>query len=243
MKDLIQCSFQATKESCILTSLGYVFQYIANTRGIAIPKFEDVFWTYIEYFRHSHPENGLSGKKLIDWAKGKSFSKQHFPIESKKIRDNYRHNYPGYINCINDSDAELLSTIMLHWVCSEENKDLNQKSGKRGYEEVIDFWNYCKTQDKYKDLLASTDTFAHKANKDINYNSEVEAYFTNENMVGLILYPMSREKHSICIYQQEKNFIKRDPNDKQVNFIDLGALNITEYIIFEVHGENINYPS
>lgn len=233
MEDFINCSFRATKESCILTSLAYLLNYIANKQGDIAPTVESVFWTYIEYYRHTHMDNGLSGKKLVDWAKGRSFSKKQFPIESKKIEKDYKNTFPGY-NHIGKSCAELLSTIMLHWVCAEENHSCNQGTGKRGYDEVLDFLNYCKINEKYKELLNNVEIVGHKTSKISKYNLEVETFLSNEDTIGLVLYSAQRGSHSICIYKQGENYIVRDPNKDKISNIDLGTIDIREYIMIKL---------
>lgn len=235
MEDIIQCSFRATKESCVLTSLGYLFNYIANMRGLPAPKLETIFWTYIEYYRENHNDNGLSGKKLVGWAQDhhKKFSKTYFKDESRRIEDCYRNKFPGYAH-IGESCAELLSTLMLHWVCSEENYSCNQGTGKRGYDEIFDFWDYCKTHDKYKEILADVEIIGHQTSLSNNYNLEVEKSLSNAGTIGMVLYPTLRESHSICIYRQGENYIVRDPNETKIGSINIGSITITEYIIFKI---------
>lgn len=84
MEDFINCSFRATKESCILTSLAYLLNYIANKQGDIAPTIESVFWTYIEYYRHTHTDNGLSEKNSLIGPRGKVSLKNIFLLNQRK---------------------------------------------------------------------------------------------------------------------------------------------------------------
>lgn len=232
MEDLVCTTFQATKESCVLTSLGYAFNYIANVQRLKAPNVEEVFLSYIEYYRKTHKDNGLSGKKLIDWARDKAFSKKNFPKDSKKIENMYN---PAYnFEHIGNSSIELLSTIMLHWVCQFENKEINNGTGKRGYDEIIDFWNFCKTDVKFKDLLANVEIGGHKTSLNENYTSEVAQHLSSGDALGIALYPLDGAGHSILVYRAGDEYIARNPTKKSVEVIDIESLEIREYIIFHI---------
>lgn len=96
------------------------------------------------------------------------------------------------------------------------------------------FLNYCKINEKYKELLNNVEIVGHKTSKISKYNLEVETFLSNEDTIGLVLYSAQRGSHSICIYKQGENYIVRDPNKDKISNIDLGTIDIREYIMIKL---------
>lgn len=228
MEDIVKSKFVATKESCMLTSLGYAMKYFANKQGASNVCVEDLFWKYIEYYRVSHQKNGLSGKEFVRWTKGKKFSKNRFPKESKTIEDKYKHEY-NYTH-IGKACAELLSTIMIHWVCQFENSSMNSGSGKRGYEEIVDFFAYLKNNNILENI-DNIEIVAYDSNSNMNFKDKVCDFLRNNENVALILFPFNGDSHSVFIYKDGEEYIIRDPNKNTVEIFDLSRITIREYII------------
>lgn len=200
--------FKATRESCVLSS----YIYLLN---IATKQYKDgdlpisaksIFQQYVIFYRNLRPTL-QSGKDLTKWLQTwNNMWYIHYNKECEKIEKLY---YPtSSISNITGQTLEFLTSIMLHFYCIEEMKNIS------GYQHLEEFHNYLM-QNNILDTSDAVvvDTKKYGSSETIENCRLIDLLQQKKDSLLLALYKHDGYgNHSIVIGCDNNQFFKIDPN-------------------------------